>query len=76
MKADQVEGYMDDITLDRTRNDVATDVVKIRSEVGALGLQLNAKKCELIHHSSTSAEPAFQDFAIMTPTRHRYWAYH
>ena len=30
-------------------------------------LQLNAKRCELIQHSSTSAEPAFRDFVIMTP---------
>ena len=59
MKADLVVGYMDDITLVGTRNDVATDVIKIRSEGGALGLQLNAKKCELIQHSSTSAEPEF-----------------
>ena len=34
-----------------------------------MGLQLNAKKCELIQHSSTSAEPAFQDFVIMTPDK-------
>ena len=34
MKADLVEGYMDDITLGGTRNDVATDVIKIRSEGG------------------------------------------
>ena len=69
MKADLFEGYMDDITLGGTRNDVATDVIKIRSEGGALGLQLNAKKCELIQPSSTSAEPAFQDFAIITPDK-------
>ena len=48
MKADLVECYMDDIILGGTRNDIATDVIKIRSEGGALGLQLNAKKCELI----------------------------
>ena len=69
MKADLVEVYMDDITLGGTRNDVATDVIKIRCEGGELGLQLNAKKCELIQHSSTSAEPAFQDFVIMTPDK-------
>ena len=34
-----------------------------------MGLQLNAKKCELIQYSSTSAEPAFQDFVIMTPEK-------
>ena len=44
MKADLVEDYMDDITLAGTRNDVATDVVKIRSVSGVLALQLNAKK--------------------------------
>ena len=60
---------MDDITLDGTRNDVTTDVIKIQSEGGALGLQLNAKKYELIQHSSTSAEPAFHDFDIMTPDK-------
>ena len=69
MKADLVEGYMDDIALGETRNDVATDVIKMRSEGGVLGLQLNVKKCEQIHHSSTSAEPAFQDFVIMTPDK-------
>ena len=46
MKSDLTEGYMDDIILGGTRNDVATDVIKIRFEGGALGLQLNAKKCE------------------------------
>ena len=44
MKVDLVEGYMDDITLGGTRNDVATDVIKIRYEGGELGLHLNAKK--------------------------------
>ena len=69
MKADLVEGYMDDITLGGTRNDVASDVTKILSEGGSLGLQLNTTKCELIQHSSTSAEPAFQDFIIMMPDK-------
>ena len=54
MKTDLVEGYMDDITLGGTRNNVATDVIKIRSEGGALGLQLNAKKVRAnptqLHH--------------------------
>ena len=71
MKADLVEGYMDDITraLGATRNDVATDVIKIRSEGGAFGLQLKAKKCKLIQHNSISEEPAFQDLVIMTPDK-------
>ena len=69
MKAALVEGYMNDIILGGTRNDVATYVIKIRSEGGTLSLQLNANKCELIQHSSTRAEPAFQDFVIMTPDK-------
>ena len=67
MKADLFEDYMDDITLSGTRNDVASDVTKIRSKDGVLSLQINVKKCELIQRSSTSAEPAFQDFIILTP---------
>ena len=43
MKADLVEGYMNDITLGGTRNDVATDDINIRSEGGAMDLQLNVK---------------------------------
>ena len=31
-----------------------------------MSLQLNARKCKLFQHISTSAEPAFQDFVIMT----------
>ena len=59
MKADLAEGYMDDITLCGTRNDVASAVIKIRSAGGALGLQLNANKCELIQqlHKCRSCVP-------------------
>ena len=67
--ADLVEDYMDDITLGGTRNDVATDVIKIRSEGGHWAYSQTQKKCELIQHSSTSAEPALQDFVIMTPDK-------
>ena len=34
-----------------------------------MGPQLNVTKCERIQYSSTSAEPAFQDFVIMTPDK-------
>ena len=64
MNSNLVEGYMDDITLDGKSDTVADDVATIRTLGSTLGLHLNAKKCELIQHCSTTTEPAFRDFVI------------
>ena len=64
MNSNLVEGYMDDIMLGGKSDTMADDVATKRTLGSTLNLHLNAKKCELIQHCSTTTEPAFRDFLI------------
>jgi len=56
-----VSAYMDDVTIGGPEDRVASDVDTARHSGEEIGQQLNCKKCEVIHHT-TSTEPVFQHF--------------
>jgi len=56
-----VSGYMDDVTIGGPEDRVASDVDTVRRRGEEIGLQLNCKKCEVIHQTA-STEPVFQHF--------------
>ena len=58
---------MDDVTVSGSPTSVKEDCETIRIEGESLGLKLNVKKCELIHHPRTVPDPYFQDFVHLEP---------
>ncbi len=56
-------GYLDDVTLGGDAGVVAGDILRLESEAGALGLQLNRSKCEIIGHSPSSRR-VFESYGL------------
>jgi hypothetical protein len=57
-----VLGYMDDVTIGGTEDQVANDVETVRRRGEEMGLRLNEKKCEFINSSGQSSAPIFTQF--------------
>ena len=60
-------GYLDDITLGGDEQTLVQDVQQVRSQGEAIGLKLNASKCEFIGRSAPPAVAAFADFIPLQP---------
>ena len=60
-------GYLDDVTLGGTADEVSTEVERIRQEGAQLGIDLNDSKCELIGFSDdyTSLPPGLGQFNLV-----------